>query len=228
MPDDAEYAKRIHDMDIWRRRMRMGDGLGIAGSLTEYYLPQRFKDTHPEYLAMDENGARQMYPKRPEFTKLCISHPDLPEIVVNEWKKKNPRPKVVNIAPSDGFGYCWCSECRKLDAFSKDGPQFPRKGESFNINIPMTDRYLWFNRKVLEKMAQVDPEVQVYHFAYSNYRFPPLREKVDPRMILAFVTDPLGIEESSRFMEQWKKSRAQEDLLPPERSLYEYGNAARI
>jgi hypothetical protein len=152
----------------WLRRLRCG---GVPQFPSSHGLPGLgrgvFKD-HPEYFALidGERNPRQH----------CLSNPDVLEIVVSEVKKraeKNPDLRVVGLGPNDGGGFCQCDGCRALDGGDFD----PFSGE-----LSVTDRYIWFFNRVLEKTQADHPDLKLGFYIYHNYMRPPVKEKPHPNI----------------------------------------------
>lgn len=73
---------------------------------------KEYFDEHPEYFAYF-NGARQK-----EFTQLCLTNPDVFDILVKNLKKHmdaRPEAKYWSVSSNDSGYHCLCDECLKLD-----------------------------------------------------------------------------------------------------------------
>jgi hypothetical protein len=78
--------------------------------------PAKFGKEHPEYYALVA-GQRNLE-DRGGGPQLCMSNPDLIEVVVNavlEEIRKNPTDKNINIAQMDNDYYCTCPRCAEID-----------------------------------------------------------------------------------------------------------------
>jgi len=74
--------------------------------------PEKYFKDHPEYYS-ELNGIRVL------DGQLCLSNPEVLQIVINELKeriKANPTAKIWSVSQNDNFSYCHCPECSKLDA----------------------------------------------------------------------------------------------------------------
>lgn len=73
-------------------------------------------DEHPEYFAVNEDGQRIRDPLC--GTSLCLSHPDVFDIVLDNVRKilkKNPTAKFISVSQNDGPHYCHCPACTKVN-----------------------------------------------------------------------------------------------------------------
>lgn len=140
----------------WLRRVRCG---GVPQFPSAHGLPglgRRVFNEHPEYFALvdGERSPRQH----------CLSNPDVLKIVVDEIKKrvaKNPDQRVIGLGPNDGGGFCQCEDCRKLDGGDFD----PFSGEP-----SVTDRYIWFFNRVLDRLRDDHPDLKLGFYIYHRDR----------------------------------------------------------
>ena len=126
--------------------------------------------------------------------------------IVDDWAKRSPRSKFINVCENDSGNYCECKKCRALDM-----PPLPGK----KWNDDLSDRYIYFATQVLNLARKIDPDVKVCHYAYSVYRFPPRREKVDPAIYIGFVPRMLELEETETMYQNWYKAGARKMYLRP-------------
>jgi hypothetical protein len=103
----------------------------------------------------------------------CVSNPKLVDYMANSIiaaRKKGQGP-VIGAGPNDGAGFCECENCRALDTGDFD---------PFSNEISVTDRYIWFYNKVLEKVLPEYPDTKLAFYIYHTYMRPPKREKPNP------------------------------------------------
>lgn len=201
-----QHEKGLVEIRIWLKRHRMGNSyrLSYGHAFTNWW--KLYGKEHPEYFAMQADGVRRPeYPAQPDRSKICVSNPAVHDQIVADWHSRKDTLPTINVCENDSGGYCRCPECLKLDV--------PLKGEEFGANL--SDRYLWFANAVQEKAAKLDPDVSAIMYAYSCYRFPPRREKVDPRVIIGFVPSMLELEKVDRMYSGWKKAGARKLFLRP-------------
>ena len=156
---DPEYGRRMRYAE--RRPFKYGHAFRD--------WQKRFLKTHPEYLGLSPEGVRGVPEKYIGREKLCLSNPDVIDVIVADWKRKGAG-KYMNICPNDGTpGYCFCANCRALDADLPGEPFFHHK----------TDRYLNFWNRLVGKVREVRPDVLAVSYIYSYYRFRPRRERIE-------------------------------------------------
>ena len=154
----------------WARRLRYATLKPFRYGHAFRDWQDRYKKDHPEYLGLAPDGMRGVKPAWKELVKLCLSNPDVPEVVVSNWVARGmSRYRYLNICPNDGSpGYCVCPGCLALDA--------DRPGEPFLHH--KTDRDLNFWNRVVARAREVRPDVMAITYIYSFYRLGPRREKI--------------------------------------------------
>lgn len=103
----------------------------------------------------------------------CVSNPKLVEYMAAEIRKKRQAGggPVLGCGPNDGGGFCECENCRALDTDDFD---------PFSNEVSVTDRYIWFYNRVLEKVLPEYPDTKLAFYIYHTYMRPPKREKPHP------------------------------------------------
>ena len=110
--------------------------------------PEEYFDEHPEYFALYE-GKRVG-----ENAQLCLSNPDVFEIVLKNLKKhmaEKPDAKYWSVSQNDNAAYCQCEKCREMN--ERDGSPIGsvlnfvnRIAEHFPDKVISTLAY-WYTRK---------------------------------------------------------------------------------
>jgi hypothetical protein len=202
-PTKNEYLQKESETRLWLKQQRMGQSgekLNSGHAFTNWW--ERFGKNHPEYFAM-VNGKRQP-PSRPRWVKLCVSNPAVWKQIVKDWAATKKRGHFVNVCENDGYGFCECEACRKLD-------MPPRPGAKWDDDL--SDRYVYFANQVLNEARKIDPEARVCQYGYSLYRFPPRREKLTDANYIIYVPSMLdNLEEN---YQAWQKAGARHFLLRP-------------
>ncbi len=196
-------AKRL-ETQIWLKRMKMGRSqvFSYGHAFTRWW--NRYGKEHPEYFALTSEGKRAPYhASKPDRIKLCVSNPEVHKLIVADFVKKG-RGKVINTCENDSGNYCECKKCRALDA--------TRKGEKFDKDL--TDRYIWFANQVQRLARKQVPGAQAIMYAYSVYRYPPRKVKVDDGVILGFVPK-LFDDNLDAYYQSWVKAGAKNLFLRP-------------
>lgn len=209
----GEPDKKFKEQLIWLRRMRMGASINLNYGHAFITWWEKYGKSHPEYFALvKETGKREPYAygARVERIKMCVSNKELQKQVVDNWleaRKSNPQGyETINVCENDSAGYCYCTECRKLDV--------EKEGEKFGTH--MTDRYLYFSGEILKLARKEVPDAKAVMYAYSVYEKPPRSEKVPDGLILGVV--PSCLEENGKldeFYKQWQAIGAKDIFLRP-------------
>ena len=96
----------------------------------------------------------------------CVSNLRVAEIMADSIKqffRNHPDSFAFNLCVNDGRGDCTCEKCRALDAPGAD----PANG------IGLCDRYIKFDNKVAELVAQEFPDKLLTFIAYLAMQYPP-------------------------------------------------------
>jgi len=198
-----DAARTRAESDDWMGWHRMGGTLGLRtgdGTILPAATWDRFLRQHPEWFAMQVDGSRFFDPSW-ERPRLCKSNPELVEAIAQEKIKeleRNPGQKSVSLMTQDGgakAGFCMCPACKALD---------PAEGRPTRVwtydhksdrhyrfdYVSLTDRMIYFYNAIAEKVAKVYPDVLFTGQAYSIYRAPPIRHKLQPNIVIRFVHSP--------------------------------------
>ncbi len=192
--------------NIWLKRMKMGRSqvFGYGHAFTKWW--EQYGKEHPEYFALNERGKRVPFdPKRADRIKLCVSNPEVHKQIVANFMKSRRGSTVINTCENDSGNYCECPKCRALDA-----P--PKKGHKWDEDL--TDRYIWFANQVQRLARKQVPGTQSIMYAYSVYRFPPRKVKVDDGVILGFVPKLLD-DDLDAYYRSWSEAGAKKLFLRP-------------
>ena len=179
----------------WARRQRIQlDSLDVhpGHSFKDWW--ERFRETHPEYFALQPDGTRSGYPSS-TLTKLCVSNPD----VVKQWLadveaqiKHNPNLTIFNTAPNDsyGTGHCVCENCKAWDHPDADLRPFYWAGE-FARGPALSDRDVRFGNDCARLLRKRFPNEDYYVSlnAYGNARPAPLKTKPDDNVVVMNVAN---------------------------------------
>lgn len=218
---EQEFNKQAEDVRVWLKRMRMGRSivLNYGHAFTDWW--EKYGKAHPEYFALNEKGLREpLHDKQPDRIKMCVSNPDLPGAVAQEWNKKRNTEtgrilyETISVCENDSAGYCTCPNCRKLDVegqYSSSVLGGPGKKE-----ISMTDRYVFFSNAILAESKKIDPQVKAVMYGYSDYEQPPVRENVNPDVIVGFVPSMLNsTSDVDAFYKKWQAKGVKQMFLRP-------------
>ncbi|MHB9138092.1 MAG: DUF4838 domain-containing protein, partial [Victivallaceae bacterium] len=218
---EQKFNGQAEDARIWLKRMRMGRSINLTygHAFTDWW--KKYGKDHPEYFALNEKGVREpLHSNQPDRIKMCVSNPDLPKAVAQEWNKKRNTDngkifyETINACENDSAGYCTCPNCRKLDVegqYSSSVLGAPGKKE-----ISMTDRYVYFSNAILAEAKKIDPQVKAVMYGYSDYEQPPVRETVNHDIIVGFVPSMLNsVADADAFYKKWQAKGVQQMFLRP-------------
>ncbi len=201
---EEDVDKRQYEDHLWFRRMRHGKRLDFKYGHAFGDWWSKYGAKHPEYFGL-ENGRRGLPERLHGREKLCLSNPEVVDVIIREWKDAG-MPEYWNICPNDGTpGFCHCEKCLALDA--------RRAEEDFLAHL--TDRYLWFWNRIAEKAVRLRPDVKLITYIYSYYRHAPRREKVEYPDNMVFGMVPQIFEDNDAFFGAWEKVGAKNIFLRP-------------
>ena len=207
---DAENDAYVARENLWRQRMRLVTRHRFKYGHAFRDWQRRFLDTHPEYFGLNPYGKRGLPRYQDHLVKLCVSNDAVVEQIVQDWIKSGKGP-YINLCPNDGTpGYCFCENCRKLDA---DLP-----GERFHHH--KTDRFLNFWNRVLARARQFRPDVTGVTYIYSYYVHPPRREKIQfpDNLLCGFV--PGMNDDAEMIFKEWQKAGMKRCFFRPNYTAY--------
>ncbi|MBQ7276881.1 MAG: DUF4838 domain-containing protein [Bacilli bacterium] len=139
-------------------------------SFSDLINPNEYFDSHPEYFSMID-GKRIK-----EHTELCLSNPDVLNIVVKkvkQWIKDNPECKVFSVAQDEWMGHftrmaCECENCKKID--EENGSQ--------------SGSIISFVNKIAKEINKEYPDKLIHTFAYQFSRKAPTNVIPDKNVIV--------------------------------------------
>ena len=129
--------------------------------ITGWY--KQMKNTHPEFVAMNDAGERVPPPGKPNVSRLCVSAPGFPQWwVENKWDGGD----WIGVGEADHRAFCRCKNCMEWDK-----PQDPN-----HKYYSTSNRYLRFHKKIWELARKKNPKVKVSILMYMDYTHPPTIE----------------------------------------------------
>ena len=219
---DEVIAKQV-DVLTWMRRMRMGRSktFKFGHAYTNYW--EKYKGTNPDIFALNGKGERKPL-GRVERVKMCPTSPDLPKLIVDEWKinmQKDPFQNAYSISAcendGDGFGddeWCHCAACMAIDD--------RHTGE--DLTKYATDRYVHLWNAALKEARQYNKDIQISCYAYSNVLQPPRKEKLDDGIIVEFVPMMGGdFVKTKKLYDGWKNAGMTQMMYRPNDLWWEIG-----
>ena len=169
--DPQKGRARVKSMEWLRLRMATMDIPCCHGSQW-FRIPQRFAKTHPEYLALKQNGDRYDDPTAFAAYQYCWSNPGLQETLYQDVKAYltgqpassrgltgwaiNCRERYVDIMPDDSFQGCWCKGCQA--AYHRE------KGPHYATEL------IWgVTAKIAQRLQDEGIDGQICQMAYLPY-----------------------------------------------------------
>lgn len=178
---------------------RLDRKFGFAHTFNRIIPPSEFKDTHPEYFS--EIGGKRVT----ERTQLCLTNPDVYDLVVRRLKKaiaETPEANLYALTHNDYKNWCECAKCKAIN----DAADNPGMTEFLFVN------------KVAAEIAKDHPDILFKLSAYVYTRKPPTNFKLHRNVIvelcpieadLVFPLPDSKYEDSVAFrrdMEGWSKA----------------------
>ena len=130
-----------------------------ASHINNWY--KQMKNTHPEFVAMNDAGERVPPQDKPNLSRLCVSAPGFPQWwVENKWDGGD----WIGVGEADHRAFCRCKNCMEWDK-----PQDPK-----HKYYSTSNRYLRFHKKIWELAKKKNPKVKVAILMYMDYTHPPV------------------------------------------------------
>ena len=143
---------------------------------------EKYFKEHPEYFGL-RKGVRKFGPTKGQ-TPLCISNPDVEQLIVDELKQRfDEGAEVCQLGQNDGTAVCECEECK---AFLGTGDDW---GEKFWL----------FHRRIAERMLKERPGKVVQILSYTATAHPPKTFRVFPSNVMVEMC-----KYSEEAFEEWK------------------------
>lgn len=212
----------MDEESLWliRQKFIVGTPMNMSHSFVKYW--DRFGKPHPEYFNMLPDGTRRPDSKMVRHVSMDVSNPVLWKQIIADWQiKKWPHNQpYIDLSENDTPGKCVCPKClswdvpdpsskvpwdKRLDmareAFKNKDPKWERYlGE-------LSDRYARYYLSVQKEAEKIDPEAVVMGYAYANYTKPPIKTKLNKRVIIGIVPKlmfPWTDKMRNDFKTQWK------------------------
>ena len=200
---NAAYFDRPGNRDFfeWHGLKDNPDCFGAAGTdpKTKYKWGHTFKwaqkkgfdKEHPDWMALQPDGTRELKNGRIDRPVFCLSNPDFIkrsiEEKVAEFKSKQREGKIaITTGLPDGGGGspCMCERCRRLDPVNAPPLYFNFFSGTATKYVSLTDRTLWFFNQIVDGVMKACPDKKgLTFFPYSYYIAPPVSVRPDPRLI---------------------------------------------
>ena len=211
--NEAPARQAATDDYVWGLRMRHQTREEFSLGHAFRRWNERFYRSHPEFLAMDENGRRgtpDFKSSKARFMKLCVSNEAVVDRIVADWIAGG-KQHYLNICPNDAKGYCRCEKCCALDCpLSSDEP----------FDLHKTDRYVNFWNRVAAKVLAIRPDAVICTYIYESYRQPPRREKIRFGENMLFGVVLREDDDNDACIAGWRKAGVRRFVLRPNSLCY--------
>lgn len=221
----AENRSRfLNEQGKWLRRHRfaMGLNMDMAHSYTDWW--DRFAREHPEYFNLLPDGTRRSdslyHGGSDKLISMCVAEPGVWRQKVADWAaRRTPQAPYIDASENDTPGKCVCEKCLAWDEPDpKAAALFGRRVETARERFgrgdrdwhealgSLSDRYARFYLAVQKEAEAVDPAAVVMGYSYANYVAPPLRTRLNERIIIGIVPAlmfPWTPDKQRQFREQW-------------------------
>jgi hypothetical protein len=133
--------------------------------------PETYFESHPEWFPL-LNGKR--VPSSIQSGQLCVTADGLADEFarnIGALFAADPHCRLTSISPNDGYGWCECERCLRLD-LDLCGARSTRQGLAGDKPF-VGDRVFWFANEVARRVAVKHPDRLLLVLAYVNYAEPP-------------------------------------------------------
>ena len=144
---------------------KVGHHDAIDAILPQYgnkYFPEHYRETHPEYYKLNENGTRYTVGDHWGQMILCSRNADCIRTVAEnliKWFKENPQVKVFALCNKDGVApQCACEDCKP---YSK------------------IENYAYMINEVAKIVGRALPDVRIDFLVYTDLWTPPQDIKME-------------------------------------------------
>ncbi len=203
LTDNPYFPYRINELmiDPWFRRIGYGgDRDPWASHHSFHYWHKRFKDTHPEYFCLDENGKSDLY--YPAFTHDGVIEQMIEDAKSHFGRKSTPdgKRRYFQILANDYFmKMCSCPKCQAWVDMSR------HKSGWYSDYIAQAVV------KVANAVKEEYPDCYIVYGAYERYQLPPKKIKKLPDNVVVQIaslrraTRPHWLSAADReLLEQWQ------------------------
>jgi len=148
---------------------------------------EKYGKEHPEWFAVQPDGSRDQS-RSPDRSRFCHSNRELPIRIARDIIKtfdENPNKRSASLGLNDGgqTTFCMCGPCKAMDP--PEGPKI--KMYRYGEHVSLSDRVVTFTNRIAEEVSKKYPKALFGYYAYSSYTSPPVRTKLHPNLVVAYV-----------------------------------------
>ena len=163
--------------------------IGFNASWThtaDFMIPyEEYHAAHPEFFALVDGERLRKLPGQRFDVHLCFANKNARDLAAERIMamiRELPHSKYFMVSQGDGYKWCECDECKKLD-------QEPNQ---------YSDRLLFFVNYIARKAAVSFPDKIILTLVYTRTEEPPLREKPEPNVRVMYCPYPVNWMSQSR------------------------------
>jgi len=156
---------RINGSMEFRKQHGDTEGYWSVHTFYKFIPPTEFYKNHPEYYSLIND--ERIY----ERAQLCLSNPDVLEIITDRLKKnirENPGNLIYSVSQNDWGNPCQCDKCQVI---------VKREGGESGIVV-------WFVNQVADQIKKDFPDKYVGTLAYQYTRNPPSKVKPHDNVVI--------------------------------------------
>ena len=179
------------------------------GHTFKWAQKQGFDKEHPDWMALQPDGTRELKNGRVDRPVFCLSNPDFIRRSIEEKVKEFAEPRrqgklalTTGLPDGGGGSPCMCERCRRLDPVNAPTRYYNFFSGVETKYVSLTDRTLWFFNQVVDGVMKACPGKKgLTFFPYSYYIAPPVSVRPDPRLI------PLSVSGDYVDAKNWNSAR---------------------
>ena len=140
----------------------------------------KYRDTHPEYFAKDENG-KPIWAGRQSCQAYCLSNQDVRRLVYEEMLRRyDAGADVCQLGPNDGPAcVCRCGNCRTMYG-GCEGLWGGDYRTQYGASGEWCEKLWLFHKEMAERILEARPGKIVQILSYGDTADPPKSFKVFP------------------------------------------------
>ena len=142
-----------------------------------YIDPAKHFKKHPDWFSQI-NGKRvpgDFLANMRHNSQLCTSNKKVVDVYTESFMDfwaKNPEIDILGVIPNDGFGWCECEKCLKLEQKNLSSPLYNENLDSHKGWRLGSGRYHHFVKEVANKVNKNFPEKKMDFWAYAGVIMP--------------------------------------------------------
>ena len=203
------FLARDSETAYWQRRIGFG-GAAPVQIIHAFQLMNQYRDFHPEYFALTEDGGRAFTNENAVSGQgnLCLHNEAMMDAFLDlivEYFAKHPELEVFPMGANDGlFKICACPECQA-------DLSYPHREGTGDFSW-----HIWgFVNRMAKRLAERCPGKSLGCIAYEKYLDPPEGMAFEPNVIVMLcharsaLANPQAAQEFHERIEHWLQYTSQ-------------------